>query len=373
MSLTIIILLLVGFALLVGGAELLVRGASRLAVAVGISPLIVGLTIVSLGTSAPEISVSLDAAMRGQGDLAIGNVVGSNTFNILFSLGLAAVITPLVVDRRLVRREVPIMIAAGIALLLLTIDGSLDRFDGAVLFAGLVAFLAYMLRSAKKEVAAPSAPDVAGPPVKGARGRIVDVALIVVGLALLALGSQWLVDGASQLARVFGVSELVIGLTVVAAGTGLPEVATSVVAALRGQRDIAVGNAVGSNVFNILAVLGITGLIAPGVEVAPAALNFDIPVMVVTLLLTVPIFFSGLRISRLEGLLFVSLYVAYVAYIVLDARGHDALPAFSGMMMLGVLPAATIVVAVTTLHSVISHRRTRRRVDQSAQVTSTSA
>jgi cation:H+ antiporter len=362
MSASILLLLLVGFALLVGGAELLVRGASRIAIAVGISPLVVGLTIVSLGTSAPEISVSLDAAMRGQGDLAIGNVVGSNTFNILFSLGIAAVITPLMVDRRLVRREVPIMIAAGIALFLLTIDGSLDRFDGAVLFAGLVAFLAYMLRSAKKEVAVSSEPDVTGPRLKGPRGRIVDIGLIVVGLALLAVGSHWLVDGASQLARAFGVSELVIGLTVVAAGTGLPEVATSVVAALRGQRDIAVGNAVGSNVFNILAVLGITGLIAPGgVDVAPAALNFDIPVMVVTLLITVPIFFSGWRISRLEGLLFVGLYVAYGAYLVLDARGYDALPAFSGVMMLGVLPVATIVVAVTTLHSVISARRTRRR------------
>lgn len=359
----VLVLLVAGFVLLLAGAEMLVRGASHLAISFGISPLVVGLTVVSLGTSSPEISVSVVSALSGQGDIAIGNVVGSNIFNILFALGLAAVVVPLVVDQRVVRRELPIMIGAGVLMLALTLDGTLGRLDGAVLFLGLAVFLAYLIRGERKERKEVAAESVTDEQRSASRRRMaIDVVLVVAGLALLTLGSRWLVDGATQLARAFAVSELIIGLTIIAAGTGLPEVATSVVAAFRGERDIAVGNAVGSNIFNILAVLGITGLVTPkGVPIAPAVANFDLPVMLAISLLAVPVFFSGFRIARLEGLLFLGLYTAYVAYLVLDSRGHDALPAFSGVMLYGVLPAAAIVVAITTAHSVLENRRSKRK------------
>lgn len=365
----ILVLLIAGFTLLLGGAEMLVRGASHLAITFGISPLVVGLTVVSLGTSSPEISVSVVSALSGQGDIAIGNVVGSNIFNILFALGLAAVVVPLVVDQRVVRRELPIMIGSGVLMLALTLDGILGRLDGALLFVGMAVFLGYLVRGERKERKEVVAEPVTNEQRAASRRRIaIDGVLVVAGLGLLTLGSRWLVDGATQLARAFAVSELIIGLTIIAAGTGLPEVATSVVAAFRGERDIAVGNAVGSNIFNILAVLGITGLVTPGgVPIAPAVSNFDLPVMLAVSLLAVPIFFSGFRIARLEGLLFLGLYIAYVVYLVLDSRGHDALPAFSGVMLYGVLPAAAIIVAITTAHSVLENRRSKHKAPSVSQ------
>lgn len=369
MSWMTLVLLIAGFVLLLGGAEVLVRGASHLAIAVGISPLVVGLTVVSLGTSSPEISVSVVSALNGQGDIAIGNVVGSNIFNILFALGLAALAIPLAVDQRVVRRELPIMIGCGLLMLALTLDGILGRLDGALLFGGLIVFLLYLVRGERKE-RKEVAPETSSDEQRSASRRRtgIDVVMVLVGLGLLTLGSRWLVDGATQLARAFGVSELIIGLTIIAAGTGLPEVATSVVAAFRGERDIAVGNAVGSNIFNILAVLGITGLVTPGgVPIAPAVSSFDLPVMLAVFVLALPIFFSGLRIARLEGLLFLGLYAAYVTYLVLNSRGHDALPAFSGMMLYGVLPAAAIVVAITTAHSVVENRRSKRKAASVSQ------
>jgi cation:H+ antiporter len=359
-----LVLLVAGFVLLLGGAEMLVRGASHLAIAVGISPLVVGLTVVSLGTSSPEISVSVVSALSGQGDIAIGNVVGSNIFNILFALGLAALAIPLAVDQRVVRRELPIMIGSGLLMFALTLDGILSRLDGALLFAGLIAFLVYLVRGERKDRKEKVPEPTSDQQRSATRRRLgLDIALVVVGLALLTLGSRWLVDGATQLARTFGVSELIIGLTIIAAGTGLPEVATSVVAAFRGERDIAVGNAVGSNIFNIFAVLGITGLVTPGgVPIASAVRSFDLPVMLAVSVLALPIFFSGFRIARLEGLLFLGLYAAYVSYLVLDSRGHDALPAFSSMMIYGLLPAAVLIVAITTVHSVLENRRSKGKV-----------
>ncbi len=361
MSWLTLVMLIAGFALLIVGAELLVRGASHLAIAFGISPLVVGLTVVSIGTSSPEISVSLDSALRGQGDIAIGNVVGSNTFNVLFVLGVAALVTPLTVDDRLLRREVPIMIGTAIVMLLLMLDGTLGRIDGVLLTAGLIAFLVYLVRGARKERVDAAADPQTDPAHPTPRKRLaLDALLIGAGLGLLVLGSRWLVDGAVELARAFGVSELIIGLTIIAAGTGLPEVATSVVAAFRGEREIAVGNVVGSNIFNILAVLGLVGLVTPGgVPVSSAARHFDIPVMVATSLVALPVFFSGMRIARLEGGLFLGLYVAYVAYLVLDSRGHDSLPFLSNAMIYGVLPLTVITVVVTAVHSAIEARRAR--------------
>ena len=272
------ILLLVGLVLLIGGAELLVRGASALAVALGISRLVIGLTVVAFGTSSPEIAVSVQSAIAGQANLAIRNLVGSNIFNILFILGISAAITPLIVSQQLIRFDVPVMIAATFVVLILGLDSHYGRFDAAVLLLLLLGYLVLLLVFGRKE-AEPAADEIAPP--RAATGWLLNVVLVVVGLALLVWGSRWLVAGALDIAKALGVSELIIGLTIVAAGTSLPEVATSVIAALRQQRDIAVGNVIGSCTFNLLAVLGVASSVAPGgIPLHQAALAFDIPIMV---------------------------------------------------------------------------------------------
>lgn len=344
-----LLLFLAGTALLIAGAEALVRGASRLAVAMGISPLVIGLTIVSFGTSSPELAISLQAGVSGSSDIALGNVVGSNIFNVLFILGLSALVAPLVVAQRLVRLDVPLMIAVSLVLMLLALDGSISRLDGALLLGGIVAYCVMVVRQSLKEsvqVRAEYEKEFGQRPT-GAVHWIVNLALVVVGLGMLALGSRWLVNGAVAVAEALGVSQLVIALTIVAAGTSLPEVATSVVAALRGERDIAVGNVVGSNLFNLLAILGAAGMIAPdGIDVARAALRFDIPVMIAASIACLPIFFTGFRISRWEGALFLAYYGAYTLYLILEAAQHDALPAFSVVMGFFVLPLTAITLAV---------------------------
>ncbi len=342
-----------GLALLVGGGELLVRGAVAIAAAARMSPLVIGLTVVAFGTSAPELAVSLQAAMVGQADLSIGNVVGSNIFNVLFILGVSALITPLVISIQLIRFDVPLMIAASVALLGLGIDGALGRFDGSFLFAGLLAYVFWTLRQARKEggsLDGAFAGDATGR--RPAVWRAVSGGFLVVGLglALLVLGSHWLVLGAVALARLAGVSELIIGLTIVAAGTSLPEVATSILAAMKGQRDIAVGNIVGSNIFNILAILGLSGMLAPEpIAVSPAALRFDIPIMIAVALACLPVFFTGRQIARWEGALFLGYYVVYVALLVLQAMGNEAAHTLGLVMIVFVVPLTCITLAVTVV------------------------
>ena len=349
-----LLLFLLGGVLLTGGAELLVRGASRLAVAGGISPLVVGLTVVAFGTSAPELAVTLGAAYTGEADVALGNVVGSNIANVLLILGLSAAVAPLAVSRRLVRLEVPLVIGASLLVLLLALDGRIGRLDGLLLFAGLVVYLVYAVRQSRREQAEEQAAaqdtlvDLGLADTRRRRGEwLLDVVTVLVGLGLLVLGADWLVDGAVAAAAAIGVSELVIGLTVVAVGTSLPELATSVMASVRGERDIAVGNAVGSNLFNLLAVLGLGGALAPGgVAVPRAAVTFDLPVMIAVAFACLPIFFTGHRIARGEGLLFLAYYAAYTLYLVLAAAEHDALPAFSRALGWFALPLTAVTLAV---------------------------
>ena len=349
-------LLLGGLVLLIIGAEALVRGASRLAAAVGISPLIIGLTVVAFGTSSPEMAVSVQSAFSGQSgaDIALGNVVGSNIFNVLFILGLSAAIAPLVVNQQLVRFDVPLMIVVSGALLLMALDGKINRLDGLLLFAGIVAYTAFAIYQGRKESKAVEEEYAQefGEKPKGAGQVALNLALVLAGLALLVLGSNWFVGGSINLARAFGVSELVIGLTIVAAGTSMPEVATSVMASLKGERDIAVGNVVGSNIFNILAVLGLSSLVAPdGVNVALAALDFDIPVMIAVAIACLPIFFTGYNIARWEGFVFLGYYVAYSAYLILASAEHDALPAFSSVMFYFVIPITALTLGITAYRS----------------------
>lgn len=354
MEVMMIIMLLGGLALLTVGAEVLVRGAARLATAVGISPLVIGLTVVAFGTSSPEMAVSVQSALSGQADIAIGNVVGSNIFNVLFILGLSAIVAPLIVSQQLVRVDVPIMIGVSLLALALAWDGYVSRLEGALLFAGVIAytiFAVYQGRKESKAVEEEYAQEFGAKP-RGAAQIALNGVFIVVGLMLLVLGSNWLVDGAIALARAFGVSELVIGLTIVAAGTSLPEVATSVMASLKSERDIAVGNVVGSNIFNLLAVLGLAALAAPaGVNVAPAAFDFDFPVMIAVAVACLPIFFTGYTIARWEGFVFLGYYAAYTAYLFLAANQHDALPVFSNVMFYFVIPLTALTLAVTVYRS----------------------
>ena len=347
-----ILLFIGGLIGLIIGAELLVRGASKLALSFGISPLVVGLTIVAFGTSAPELAVSVGAVLDGRTDIAIGNVVGSNVFNVLFILGVSAIITPLLVNIQLIRQEVPIMIGASLLLLALGLDGKLGVLDGGILFGLMIAYTVFLIVQSRKqtkavhdEYAAEVKPAVVG---SWDSKLPVQLLLIVVGLAFLVIGSEWLVDASVTFAKSLGVSDLVIGLTIVAAGTSMPEVATSITAAIKGERDIAVGNVVGSCTFNILGCLGLSGIVSGDIGlIMPAAmLNFDIWVMIAVALACLPVFMTGREIARWEGGVFLVYYAAYVAYLILATQQHDALGTFSTAMMSFVIPITVITLVV---------------------------
>jgi cation:H+ antiporter len=329
-----------GLLALIAGAEALVRGASRLALSLGLSPLVVGLTVVAFGTSSPELAVSVGAVLDGRNDIAVGNVVGSNIFNLLVILGLSAVVAPLVVHAQVIRQEVPIMLGASLLLMVMSLDGR------------IVAYTAFLVVQARRQTQAVAAEFEAALPAGGRwLSRVpVQLALIGAGLALLVVGSGWLVDAATVFARALGVSDLVIGLTIVAAGTSLPELATSAMAALRGERDIAVGNAIGSCTFNILGCLGVSGLVASGgLQVAPSVVNFDAWVMLAAAFACVPVVISGREIARWEGGLFLAYYVAYATYLALAARQHDALPAFSQAVLSFAAPLTIVTLVIVLL------------------------
>jgi cation:H+ antiporter len=343
-----------GLVALVAGARLLVRGASKLALSFGISPLVVGLTIVAFGTSAPEVAVSVGAVLDGRTDLAVGNVVGSNIFNVLFILGLSALIAPLVVNAQLIRQEVPIMIGASLLLVVLAADGRIGRPESALLLALLAAYTVFLIVQSRRQTQATrdEYAEAVPPDRDWDRHWTVQAGLVAVGLVLLVVGSNWLVDAAVSFARALGVSELVIALTIVAAGTSMPEVATSVTAALKGERDIAVGNVVGSNTFNILGCLGASGLVAAGgLPVPPAALAFDLWVLLAVAFACLPVFLSGREIARWEGGLFIGYYLAYTAFLVLAARQHQMLPAFSVAMLSFVAPLTIVTLLVSLLRT----------------------
>lgn len=347
MSLTVIILFIVGLVLLVAGAEVLVKGASRLAAGFRISPLVIGLTVVAFGTSAPELAVSTGAALGGQGDIALGNVLGSNIFNVLFILGLSALIAPLVVSRQLIRLDVPLMIGASMLVILLSLDGSLGRFDGILLFVLIVAYTLFLIISSRKANTPTDAADLGVPDAEHSGSVLMNVLFVAGGLVMLVLGARWLVNGAVVMATSMGVSERVVALTIVAAGTSLPEVATSVIASIRGQRDIAVGNVVGSNIFNLLAVLGVASFLAPaGIAVSEAVLRFDMLVMFAVALACLPIFISGMRINRWEGLLFMAYFVVYNVHVVTTDGGASGIPGLPSAMLFYVMPLTAVTLLV---------------------------
>lgn len=345
-----IFLFVVGLVLLVVGAEALVKGASRMATVFGISPLVIGLTVVAFGTSSPELAVSVKAVLAGQSGIAVGNVIGSNIFNILLILGLTALITPLIVSQQLVRLDVPLMIVLSVVLFFFSLDGKFSRIEGLILVTGLVSYVYFLIQKSRKEVVDLQAKDTGNTDSVKGGGMIKNIIFIAAGLFLLVLGSRWLVDGAVSFAHYMGVSELVIGLTIVAAGTSLPELVTSVIAVLRGERDIAVGNVVGSNIFNIMGVLGVASIVAPsGIEVSSAVSRFDIPVMIVVAFACLPIFFTGGVISRKEGALLLGYYVVYTLYLVLATAHHDALPRFSAVMLYFAIPLTLITITIVAV------------------------
>ncbi len=344
-----------GLVLLVGGGELLVRGASRLAVAVGISPLVIGLTVVAFGTSSPELAVSLQSAFAGKADIAVGNVVGSNIFNVLFILGLSAVVSPLVISSQLIRFDVPLMIVASVVLWLIALDGQVSRIDGVLLFAALIIYTGWSVYQSRRENAQVEAefetefgPAKSTSSTRSGWSIAGQVGLMLVGLALLGFGAHLLVGGAAQIARLLGMSELLIGLTIVAAGTSLPEAAASVMASVRGQRDIAVGNVVGSNLFNILCVLGLSATVSPeGIAISSGALWFDIPVMIAAAVVCLPIFFTGHLIARWEGAVLLGYFIAYITYLILAATHSAFTKSFSVLMLGFVVPLTLLTIGVT--------------------------
>jgi cation:H+ antiporter len=345
------LLFIAGLVLLMAGGELMVRGAARLAATLGVPPLVVGLTVVAFGTSSPELAVSVQAGLAGQADIAVGNVVGSNIFNVLFILGVSALVVPLVVSEQLVRLDVPVMVAVSLVFFLMAAGGQITQVEAALLVTALLGYITMQVVISRRSPPA----DMTGPDGDAGGRTHVNVLLMLLGLGLLMLGSSWLVESAVEIATLLGVPQLVIGLTVVAAGTSMPEVATSIVAGLRGQRDIAVGNVIGSNIFNILAVVGISGVITPGgIAVSAGALAMDIPIMVAVAVLCLPIFISRFSITRGEGLLFLAYYVLYTTYLVLDASHHDALEEFRTIVLFVVLPLTLV-----TLGAFISLGRRR--------------
>jgi cation:H+ antiporter len=291
--------------------------------------------------------VTVQAAYVGSPDLALGNVVGSNIANVLLILGLSALAAPLMVSSRLVRVDVPLVLAASLAVYLMGRDGVVDRLDGALLFGALLVYLVWSVREGRaegQEAQLPGVDQARGSPPKGV---LKPIALVVLGLVLLAFGADALVAGAVGIAQALGVSDLVIGLTVVAVGTSLPELAASVIASLRGQRDIAVGNVVGSSLFNLLAALGLGSLVAPsGIPVAPEALAFDIPVMILTALACLPIFFTWGAIRRWEGGLFLGYYMAYVTYVALVASRSPVAATLADLMLWVAAPLTVLALGI---------------------------
>ncbi len=311
-----LVLFIIGLGALYLGADLMIRGASRLARRLGVNALVIGLTVVAMGTSTPELLVGVVASVRDSGDIAVGNVIGSNVANIALILGIAALIRPIRVQMRLLVREVPIMIFASLAFYIFALNGDLTRFDGLSLLVGFVAYTLYLLEGARRESPAIEVEYQKFVPAGGTlMGHLF---LTVVGLGILLGGAHFVVSGASQTARFLGVSELAIGLTVVAIGTSLPELATAIAASVQDEGDILVGNVVGSNIFNLLMVLGATSIVRP-LEISPSVISVEAPVMLAVSILVLPFVWTTLRLTRWEGGIFLAAYIAFVVLLALPS------------------------------------------------------
>lgn len=349
-----LLLLLLGLVFLVIGAEFLVRGASQLAILFKISPLVIGLTVVAFGTSAPELAVTLKAISTDLPDVAVGNNVGSTIFNILFILGLCALISPLKVKKQLIWLDIPLMIFANLIFYTMSLKGYISRYNSIFLLACLIGYTIFNIRKSRKESNNNRLNENNNKDQSNQKKDIFtiskNIGYVIIGLLFCVVGAGLMVDSSVVLARLLGVSELVISLTILAGGTSLPELATSFVATIRGEKDIAIGNIVGSNIFNILAIMGLAGLVAPeGLVISESALDFDLPVSLACCIACLPIFFTGHTISRSEGALFLGYYIAYICYLFLNSKDHSTLPYFNQMMLWFVIPL-TVLTGVIILY-----------------------
>jgi cation:H+ antiporter len=379
-----VFLVLVGLLTLFGGGEFLVKGASSAATAWGMSRLLVGLTIVAIGTSAPEMAISIDAVFSDKSEIAFGNIVGSNISNVLLILGLTALVVPIAVHRAVALREIPIMIGVSLLFFLLSFDGHLGRIDGLVLILTMIAFLYHQFASMRKvrklmaqkvdeeiNIDLCEIPEIEN---KGSKQEDVkpslaiqslkNIVLIFFGAALLWVGSNWLVDGASGIASALGVSELVIGLTIVAIGSSSPEIVTSLIAALRGQPEMAIGNVLGSNISNLALVGGTMVTLSHGMVVPTQSIQFDMPIMLATAFACLPICLTGNLIDRWEGTMFLACYVCYIGFLFAKSYLTD----FPGTDRLSVPIVITLV--VFTLLAMLSRSRRRRVVAKQETVES---
>ncbi|MCB1043713.1 MAG: calcium/sodium antiporter [Acidobacteria bacterium] len=335
----------VGLVAMVLGADMLVRSGSHIARRLGMPSVVIGLTVVAFGTSLPELAVSLKSAYFGNTELAIGNAVGSNIFNVLFILGVSSLIVPLTVSSQLVRLDVPVMIAGSLGIWVMSRDGQISRWEGLVLLVCLAVYTLFLIKSSATESKTGVEPPEVNTPAS--QTTLKNIIICAVGLGTLVFGARYLVEGAVALAKGLGISDLVIGLTIVAAGTSFPELATSIMAAMRGERDIAVGNVIGSNIFNVFGVLGASALVAGDLVVAPPALHFDIPMMFAVAIICLPIFFTGGRISRWEGLVFLGYYLVYLLYVVFENSGHKELTILREAVVWFVLPGTALGIAIS--------------------------
>ncbi|MEM6501769.1 MAG: calcium/sodium antiporter [Cyanobacteria bacterium P01_C01_bin.89] len=363
------LLLIAGLLLLTLGADVLVRGSVRLSARFGIAPLIVGLTVVAFGTSAPELAVSIQSILLGRDAISLGNALGSNIFNVLATLGIASIIAPLAVSQQLVRLDVPLCIGVSALVLLFSLDGRLHQTDGFVLLAGIITYTVFLFIKGRKQGNDDGLEDYEREYGAIANAGLIqwaqDFALVAVGIFMLVSGSKLLVDNAVVLARSWGMSELVIGLTIISVGTSLPELATSVVASFKGERDIAVGNVIGSNLFNLLGVLGVAASLTPaGLPVPPDALTFDIPVALAVAVACLPIFFSGYTIDRWEGALFLGYYVAYMTYLVFKSTSNAMLPLFTTAMWGFVFPLTAMTLGILAWRGWRDRQERRRKLQQ---------
>lgn len=353
------LLLVIGLLLLIFGADGLVKGAARLAANLGVPSLVIGLTVVAFGTSAPELAVSIQSAVSGKSELALANVVGSNIFNILFILGLAAIITPLAISKQLIRQDVPIMVAITGLVFLLALDGVVSIIDCLILTTLLVAYTVFLFWQGKKtDISDGQSNDDVSELTDGEFPVWQSALWLICGLALLILGANLLVSSAVNIARAFAISEAIIGLTIVAIGTSLPEVVTSIVASFKGQRDIAVGNVVGSNTFNLLAVLGISGLFSgDGLLANAGVVAQDLPIMFGVAVLCLPLMFTGATLNRLEGTTFFTLYITYTALLIGQVTNAAWLPIINSLIWSVILPMTMVIVLVSFLSCARSKQR----------------
>lgn len=358
----VILIFVIGLIALIGGAELFLRGVDHFGVKWRISPLVMGLTVVAFATGAPELAISIQAATSGSADLVLGNIVGSNIANILLILGISALIRPLAVQMRVVRIDVPIVIAASALLYILAFDGTLSTTDGLWLITGLITYSIFTFFQIKKERRNnPEETDFEAEESKLATGwffYVKNIGYLLVGLGLIVQGSDWMVQSAVEIATILGLSELVIGLTIVSIGTSLPEVATSIATIRRGNTDMAVANVMGSNLYNIFLTLGLTLIIAPNVlDVSAAALALDIPFMVAVTIACIPIFIAGFDITKMDGSILLFYYTSYLTYLVLDALSSP----FTNIMETGMIWMVIPLTIAYMVWRIFRHKKSVKR------------